>query len=266
MTSAAGWGMIQSGPADAERTVLLLPGGWCTAMFYEELMAEPALAGTRLVAVTLPGNGGTTAPEDVSIETYARRTAELASDLGCDVVVGHSIGANVALEMAGSGAFAGPLVLLAPCFSRQDEAMVIRVLDRLARVLGPLPFAAMRAMMRFAVQDSSLPPQRLTALVAELRKNDPRFMRRSMHRYLRYLDRHGSVANRLCAAGVSAWVVHGESGDGGVTDEERRTLQAYSWIRIVTIPGNSFFTPNEEPALVAELVVEALNATTRVDT
>ena len=44
-----------SGPADAEHTVLLLPGGWCTAVFYEELMAEPALAGIRLVAVTLPG-------------------------------------------------------------------------------------------------------------------------------------------------------------------------------------------------------------------
>ena len=61
---------------------------------------------------------------------------------------------------------------------------------------------------------------------------------------------------------VPAWVVHGETGDGGVTDEERRTLQAYPQIRIVTIPGGSFFTPNEEPALVAGLVVDALRATT----
>ena len=74
------WDIVQTGPADAEHTVLLLPGGWCTALFYEELMAEPALAGVRLVAVTLPGNGGTPAPEDVSIENYARLTAELAAD------------------------------------------------------------------------------------------------------------------------------------------------------------------------------------------
>jgi hypothetical protein len=53
--------------------VLLLPGGWCTAVFYTELMAEPALAGIRLVAVTLPGNGGTPAPEKMSIENYAPR-------------------------------------------------------------------------------------------------------------------------------------------------------------------------------------------------
>ena len=53
-------------------------------------------------------------------------------------------------------------------------------------------------------------------------------------------------------------MVHGESGDGGVTAEERRTLEACPDITIVTIPGPSWFTPNEEPALVADLVVEAL--------
>ena len=61
---AGSWDTVQSGPADADHAVLLLPGGWCTAVFYQELMAEPALAGIRLVAVTLPGNGGTSAPQD----------------------------------------------------------------------------------------------------------------------------------------------------------------------------------------------------------
>jgi pimeloyl-ACP methyl ester carboxylesterase len=262
MAATAGWDMIVSGPPDAEQTVLLLPGGWCTAIFYAELMAEPVMADTRLVAVTLPGNGGTVAPGDVSVENYVRLTADLARDVECDVVVGHSMGANVAMEMAGSGAFAGPLVLLAPCFSRQDEAMIIRVLDQLSGALGSLPYAAMRRMLRFALKDSPLPPGRLAELVAELRKNDPRFMREGIHQYLRYLDRHGSVATRLCASGVPAWVVHGETGDGGLTADERRTLQAYPQIRIVTIPGASFFTANEEPALVAELVLEALRSTT----
>ena len=254
------WDTIQSGPADAEHTVLLLPGGWCTAMSYRELMAEPSLAKVRLVAVTLPGNGGTPAPRDLSMENYARLTAELADRLGCTALVGHSWGANVALEMAGSGAFTGPVVLLAPSFSRRDEAMIIRVVDRLAGVFGWLPFAAMRWMLRFAVKGSPLPADRIAELVTELQKNDAEFMRRGIHRYLQYLDRYGSVASRLCAAAVPAWVVHGQTGDGGVTDEERRTLRAYPWIRIVTIPGRSFFTPNEEPALVAGLVVAALDA------
>ena len=93
-------------------------------------------------------------------------------------------------------------------------------------------------------------------------QNDPTFMRRGIRAYFAYLDRHGTVAERLGSAAVPAWVVHGESGDGGMTEDERRTLQAYAWIRIVTIPGPSFFTPNEEPALVAGLVVDALRATT----
>ena len=257
-TEFAGWEKRTSGPHDAEHSVLLLPGGMCTAMFFQELMDEPMLSDVRLVAVTLPGHGGTPPPDDLSIENYARLAAEFAAASGCDVVVGHSYGANVALEMAASSAFSGPLVLLAPAFSRHDESRFLRALDRLARVLGPLPYAAMLKVIHAALKDSPLPPPRLDALVFELRKNDPRVIRQAIHRYLGYLDRHGSVASRLCDAGVPAWVVHGESGDGGVTAEERRTLQASPGIRMITIPGASFFTASEEPALVARLVIEAI--------
>ena len=135
-TNMTTWDIRESGPADALRTVLMLPGGMCTAMFYEELMAEPRLADVHSVAVTLPGHGGTPAPADVSMENYARLMSELAADLRCDVVVGHSIGANVALEMAASGGFHGPVVLLAPAFSRQDEAVFLRALDHLAAGAG----------------------------------------------------------------------------------------------------------------------------------
>jgi pimeloyl-ACP methyl ester carboxylesterase len=176
----ARWDRRDSGPADAEHTVLLLPGGMCTAAQYEELMAEPALAAIHLVAVTMPGQGGTPPPQDLSLENYAR-----------------------------------------------------------------------------------LPPDRRDALVADLRKNDPRIVRRGIRGYLRYLDRHGSVAPRLAAAGVPAWVVHGERGDGGITGEERRTLERCPQITVITIPGASYLTPNEEPALVARLLVEALEQATR---
>ena len=58
---------------------------------------------------------------------------------------------------------------------------------------------------------------------------------------------------------MPAWVVHGERGDGGVTDDERRTLEACPQISVVTIPGASYYTPVEEPALVAKLINEALD-------
>ncbi len=255
------WDRRECGPPGAAAAVLLLPGGMCTAAQYQELMAEPKLAGLRLVAVTLPGHGGTQPPADLSFENYARLAARCAADLGCAVVVGHSMGANVALEMAASGAFSGPLVLLAPCFSRQDESLFLRVLDRLARVLGHLPFAAMMKIIGAAMKGSPLPPGRREELAADLRRNDPRVTRRAIHSYLRYLDRHRSLAPRLGQADVPAWVVHGERGDGGITSQERRTLQACPQISLITIPGASHFTPNEEPALVAGLVIQALGQT-----
>src|SRR4051795_6639236 len=115
------WELRESGPVDAEHTVLLLPGGMCGAGSYAELMAQPAVAGIRLVAATLPGHAGAPPPDDFSIENYARFTAELAQKVGADVVLGFSMGACVALEMAVSGEFTGPIVLLGISLSPADE-------------------------------------------------------------------------------------------------------------------------------------------------
>src|SRR4051812_30276776 len=90
------WEIVESGPADADQTVLLLPGGMCSARSYAELMAEPALAKIRLVAVTMPGHAGAPPPDDFSAESYARMTAELATSIGATAVVGFSMGALVA--------------------------------------------------------------------------------------------------------------------------------------------------------------------------
>ena len=38
-----GWALRESGRLDSEHTVLLLPGGLCTAAFYDDLVAEPRL-------------------------------------------------------------------------------------------------------------------------------------------------------------------------------------------------------------------------------
>jgi hypothetical protein len=256
----AGWDRRESGPGDAEQVALLLPGGMCTAVQYEELMAEPALAGVRMITVTVPGMGGTPAAQDLSIENLAHLAAQCAADLGLRRGGGVQPGREHRPGDGGVGAFGGPLVLLAPSFSRRDEAAFFRLLDRLARVLGHLPFAALLKMMGPTMKRMPLPPDRREVLAAEFRKNDPRSVRRAIHCYFQYLDRYGSVASRLCAAGVPAWVVHGERGDGGITDDERRTLEACPRIHVITLPGASYFTPNEEPALVAKLVVEALGS------
>ena len=132
-----GWLLYESGPEVADHTVLLLPGALCTAAFYDELIAEPSLrrASIRFAATTLPGFGGTEPLDDLSVENYARVAGRLAADLGCDAVVGHSLGANVAIEMVATGAFKCHIVLLSPSLSRKDESKFPRALDVLARAL-----------------------------------------------------------------------------------------------------------------------------------
>ena len=134
------WELRESGPADAEHTVLLLPGGMCSAGSFAEVMAAPALAGMRLVAATLPGHAGAPPPDDYSIENNARLAGERGRSAP-DVVVGFSMGGSVALEMLVSGAFAGPAVLLGISLSAEDEPAFFRALVRLGSVLGGLPAA-----------------------------------------------------------------------------------------------------------------------------
>jgi pimeloyl-ACP methyl ester carboxylesterase len=254
-----GWIVRETGPPGADRSVLLLPGALCTAPFYDDLLAEPKLsrASIRFVVTTLQGYGDTPPPDDLSIENYARLAGKLAADFGCDAVVGHSLGANVAIEMVAAGEFSGPLVLLAPSLSRQDESKFPRALDRIGRVLGHLPFTATLKIISPAMK-GSLPPDRHDALVAEMKKNDPRFLRRSLRRYFEYLDRHGTVARRLCDSGVRAWFVVGDRDDVGITDDERRVLEECPHVTIVAIPDAGHFTLNEKPGRIAELVLEAL--------
>jgi pimeloyl-ACP methyl ester carboxylesterase len=256
-----GWSIQQTGPSDAGCTVLLLPGALASAPFYDDVLAEPAItrASVRFVATTLPGYAGTPPLADLSMENIARGATKLAVEFGCDVVVGHSLGANVALEMAGAGEFLGSLVLLSPSFSRQDESKFPRTLDRLSRVLGHLPYTLMFKMIGPAMK-SSLPPSRQDALISELKKNDPRDVREGTHRYLEYLDRHGSLVSRLCDSGVKAWIVFGARDDIGLTDHERQGLEACNRVTFVTIPDTGHFALVDKPAQVAEIMLEAVSS------
>jgi pimeloyl-ACP methyl ester carboxylesterase len=257
---AVGWDKVEAGPPGAEHTALLLPGGMCSARSYAEVMAEPALAAVRLVAVTMPGHAGAPPPENFSPEEYARITADLAQDENADVVVGFSMGAMVAYEMVVSGAFSGPTVLLASSFSPPDEPAAFRALIRLGSVLGTLPAAAMKKGAAGMVNKAALPPDRKAVLTEDFARNDPRDMRLGLQAYLRWLKRDDDRARRLCEVGVPTWVVHAEKGDGGLTPHERDVLEACPHVQVVTLPGSVFFLPNEAPKTVAEVIAAAIAA------
>ena len=163
----------------------------------------------------MPGHAGAPPPEDYSVENYARITAELAKSAGADLVVGFSMGATVAYEMVVSGAFTGPVVLLGVSLSAPDEPAFFRAIIRLGSVLGTLPVAVLKKGAASMVKHAPVPPERQEELRADFARNNTRDMRLGLQAYLRWLHRDDDPARRLCEAGVPAWVVHAEKGDGG---------------------------------------------------
>jgi pimeloyl-ACP methyl ester carboxylesterase len=258
------WELRESGPPEAECTVLLLPGGMCAAGSYAEVMAEPVLEAVRLVAATLPGNAGAPGLDDASIENCARVSTELAKQVSAHVVVGYSNGASVAFEMVVSGSFTGPVVLLGISLSSKDESAFFRRIVQLGKVLGGTPSKLLATAAGSMIKRTALPADRKRELQEDFRKNVPQDTMRALSQYVNWLHRQEHPAERLCQAGVPTWVVHAEKGDGGLTDDERRTLDTCSHTRVVTIPGSVFFLPNEASARVAEIIVEAVGQTSSI--
>jgi len=252
------WELYTTGPEDATHTVLLLPGGACAARSFTEVMNEPALAHVRCVAATLPGNCGTEPPEDVSIENYARLCTALAEEIGADVVVGFSMGATVALEMAASKLFTNPVVLTGISMSAADEAAFFRFFVKLSSVVGAWPYALMMKGVGSMVKGAKIPQERKDELRADFARNKPAVMRRLVADYIAYLHQYEDAAQRLCDAHVPTWVMHAEKGDGRLSAKERATLEACDHARVITIPGTSFLLPNDHSARYADVILEAL--------
>ena len=253
------WERFVTGPADADRSVLLLPGGANAARSFDLVMAEPALHGVRLVATTLPGMAGAPLSEDASVPALARRAGELADEYGCDVVAGFSHGATVALDMVLSGHFQGPVVLLGISLTTEDEARFFSTAVRASQKVGSWPMAILLRLLPLMVRSAKTPEPHKRELIVDLKQNKARDSVRVCGEYLDYIAADTDYAARLAAAGNPVWVVHAEKGDGGLTDAERATLQAAPHVTLVTIPGSVFLLPDEAPQETAAAIASALS-------
>ena len=253
------WELLTSGPEDADRSVLLLPGGANAARSFDLVMAEPVLSGVRLIATTLPGMAGAPLGEDGSVPAMARRVGELATVHRCDVLVGFSHGATVAMEALLSGHFHGPVVLLGISLTPADEAWFFRAVVRASQKVGPWPMATLLRLLPLMVRSAKLPEPHKRELVADLRQNKARDSVRVSGDYLDYIAADADYATRLAASGTPVWVVHAEKGDGGLTEAERATLQTAAQVTLVTIPGAVFLLPDEAPQQTAAVIASALS-------
>jgi pimeloyl-ACP methyl ester carboxylesterase len=256
------WELLTTGPKDADRSVLLLPGGANAARSFNLVMAEQALSGVRLVATTLPGMAGAPLSEDVSIPALARRAGELAKEHRCDVVVGFSHGATVALEMLLSGHFQGPVVLLGISLTTEDEAGFFRAVVRASQKVGSWPMAILLRLLPLMARSAKTPEPHKRELIEDLKQNRAGDSVRASIEYLDYIAADPDYAAQLAASGCPVWVVHAEKGDGGLTEEERAILTAAANVTLVTIPGAVFLLPDEAPQHTAAVIATALSEVT----
>jgi pimeloyl-ACP methyl ester carboxylesterase len=167
------------------------------------------------------------------------------------------MGASVAFEMVTSGEFTGPTVLLGISLSATDEPSFFRALVRSGGVLGTLPASVLAKGAASMVKRTALPPARQQELRDDFRRNVPQHTMPGLRAYMAWLHGQDGAAEALSRAGVPTWIVHAERGDGDLTVEERRTLEACPDTHVVTIPGAVFFLPNEAPGPIADVIVEA---------
>lgn len=159
--------------------------------------------------------------------------------------------------MAAAGQFSGPLLLLEPSFSRADEMKELGMVDRVGRVpgVGLLAWKAMIGGLGMFMK-KELPGPRHDALVADMKRTDARFCREMVAIYFEYLDRHGSLVERLCASGVNSVVVFGDRSEVGLADDERRGLDACPNATLVDIADAGHMLMVDQAARTAELIVE----------
>lgn len=263
---AGGWAIIESEPERARARVLMLPGLFCTSEFFTDVLGDEALAaaGVAALAADPPGFAGQPAPDgfDYSIESYATLVEEFAASESIDLIVGHSYGANVGIEIAARGGFKGPLLLLSPSFSREDEEEDTRKLDEVSHtpVVGTLVWLGINPTLKRGMK-GRLPSERFEELMAQMKRNPRKANRQLVTGFFDNLRAHdGELAGRLAGAGSPVWVARGDRDEIGLTQEERATLEAAPNVELKTIPGAAHFSITDAPHAVAQLVVDLLEA------
>ena len=158
---------VRHGPArHAAEPVLLLHGLASNASRFEEFCEHSTLAQQRaLLRVDLRGHGASVSRRALDSETWCDDLAALLTteQAGRAIVVGHSLGAQVALRLAARhGQHVAGLVLIDPVFRHALHGRPLHVAR--ASPLWRLAAATVRGCNRLGLHRGALPPLDLRAM------------------------------------------------------------------------------------------------------
>lgn len=261
------WQVIETPSREERARVLLLPGGFCTALSYVDLIEQPQLidGGVTTLAVNPPGFGGNPIPPgfECSTSEYAALTEAFASQQGIDLIVGHSMFGNILIEVAARGEHTGPLMLLGPCLRFQDELRGVQKLRRLdvndahfATTAWKLANRGLKGTMRGLV-----PKDRLKLVADDMKRNPFEANRKVINGYFDHLAEWGTLANRLEGTTNDVYYVRGDRERIGFNDEDRERISAMPNVKLCTVADADHFTMLDNPAAVATLINEQISNT-----
>jgi pimeloyl-ACP methyl ester carboxylesterase len=227
-------------------TVLALHGWSRSRRDFSAVLAPPGKDPLEAVALDLPGFGSTPAPPEAwGSPEYADLVAEILPDMaGPVVVLGHSFGGRVALQLAAA--------------RPNDVAALVLTGVPLIRPAGraprpPLPFRAARLFHRAGL----LPEARMEAVRRRYGSTDYRAAEGVMRRVLVRLvnERYDDVLKAVQCPVTLVW-----GADDSVTplDLARVAADRLSHPRVVVLPGVGHLTPLSAPLALHEAVSEAL--------
>lgn len=246
-------------PAQAKR-VLLLPGGFCTALSYIDLVVKISNApgDTTTLAANPPGFATNTPPTGFTYATaeYAEMIEQLAATENLDMLVGHSLSANILIEVAARGNYKGPVILLGPCLRVRNEYRGVRILRKLETV-PPLARRAYRSVSKDFHRSMAglIRPDRLDLITQDMQRTPPEQSRAVINGYFDHLEQYGTLANRLAdATATEIHYVRGDAESVGFDRADVARIVAQENIITHTIENSDHFTMLDNPADVARLI------------
>lgn len=262
-----GWLLVEQKPENPKYKILLIPGLMGSDAVFSKLMKEEKLydAGIQLMAGNPPGFKGQAVPQnfDFSIASYAELVETLAKAENINLIVGHSFGANVLIEVAARKKYTGKLMLISPSLDRESETKDMQLLDKLSRkkllagVIWQITYLTMKSVFAPYFDDKEL----LNTVVADAKKFPKAVGRQTFLGFFDHLDKHGDLAERLATTEVPVWYVRGTKDDVGFSEDQRGILGSCDLIQIHEITDAGHFAMCDKPAEVAQLIIEFLKDT-----
>jgi len=256
--------------------VLLCDGLGCDGFIWRYL--EPVLAHQhRVVHWHYPGHGRSPPPSDtraISVPSFADDASAVLDAAGVEraVVIGHSMGVQVALEMhRRHRARVEGLVLVCgspghPLDTFHDTSVLRSLLPLLRRTTEALPLGvaaltraavrsgfALQVALLFEVNPALVHREDLEPYFAHLSSMDPRLFLRTMQAASEH-----SAEDHLSAVDVPTLVIGGDRDHFTPPWLSRRMALAIPGAELVMVSGGSHTTPLEAPERVDKAVADFL--------